>query len=315
MLLFLPLVYSATETLVTELGPTTATLSSSSYVRIQPKPSNTVAFVTIENRPQDNLTRAENHNYPGISWSLEGIRGFIALNGTKLFVDHGAFETPVTVWILPSDLCRESARTFATYQYIIVNWQYQSELAGSMCFFPARQKSAAKAEIVLTYSDTIRSRIFFGNQSGSIAPMVETNRRVNQLIESLPFFIEVDNVSSGSVFSYRVEYETEQPNTTCQDQSMMLMDPSGEWTSYSDSVEDGIVCSTEQHLWELKIIGVIIATLIAVTILSFIFWGLAELFDCLYRQCTKWIPRTQRGFSRISSESGIVLPDSFNATL
>lgn len=298
----LPLVYSATETLITELGPTTATLSSNSYVRIEPKTRNTVAFVTIENSPQDNLTRAENHNYPGISWSLEGIWGFIALNGTELFVDHGPFETPVTVWILPSSSCNQSARTFTTYQYIIVNWQYQSELDGSTCFFPTRQNSAAKAEVVVRYSNTMHSRIYFRNQNHSIAPMVDTNRRVTQSIGSIPFFIEVDNVSSGAVFSYRVEYETEHPNITCRDQSMMLMGPSGEWTSNSDSVEDGIVCSTEQHLWELKVIGVISATCIAGTILIFIFWGFVKLFECLYGKCTQWM-ESRNGFRQVPSES------------
>lgn len=304
MLCLLPLAYAATETLVTDLGPHTVNLSVDNYIRIIPKPENTLAFVTIENFPTDNLTRAENPHYPDVSWSLQDIHGFIAPSGTILRVDSGNFTTPVTIWILPSNLCGPNSRAFTTYQYLIVNWEFEAARNGTTCYFPTRQSSSAKVEITMRHSQTLHGKVFRTSNS-SISPIIETQGRMNADIGDVPFFLQVDGVDASSVFSYRVEYSSNLPDMKCRDVPMASMTASGDWISNEAEFTEGIVCSSEEYMLVVTVLEWVCVTGFVLLLAFFIFWGLAKLVEKIYKWISVKCPRQKRGYDSVSlDESG-----------
>lgn len=294
MLCFLTLAYAARETLITDLGPHMVNLSVDNYIRIIPKPENTLAFVTIENFPTDNLTRAENPHYPDVSWPLQDIHGFIAPSGTILLVESGNFTTPVTVWILPSNLCGPTSRAFTTYQYLIVNWEFETARNGTTCYFPTRQSSSAKVEIIMRHSRTLHGKVFRIVNS-SISPIIETRGRMSADIGDTPFFLQVEGVDASSVFSYRVEYSSNLPDMNCRDVPMVSMIASGDWSSNEAEFTEGIVCSSEEFMLAVTVLQWVCVTGFVLLLAFFIFWGLAKLVEKIYGWISVKCPRQRRG--------------------
>lgn len=270
MILFLS--FLSINSKVNNIGVTQLSINSPSTIEITLDQPNTSSYIFFSNYPP-------NHTYISRKNSeklyLENRNMFISDTSTSLHIESPIDNTIIlTIWIIPSEICENSARIFKTNQFIFSHWVFTNELK-KMCYFPVNNV-AAKADITLLSPSKlpIKSHITVYSSDTKNSLYVYQNLTQSQKFKphDKPFFISLRNAGYGTIFAYDIHFSNIIEDV-CIDEPFQYLDPlESRFVSTFSSIDSpSFACSNSNDNFIIKmiLIGFLLLGLIVIGVIAY----------------------------------------------